>query len=217
MAIDTVLGNTNTTSSIPVGGSRSGTVDAAGDQDWYRITLVAGQQYRFDLSGAASADGALSDPYLRLLNSAGTEIRFNDDSGGTRDSSITFTAQAGGTYYLSAQGYLSSSGSYSLTATHVTGGGDVPGNTSTTASVTMGGSRTGTIGAGGDQDWYRVTLTAGHQYRFDLQGLSSGEGTLTDPFLRLLNGAGNPIASNDDTVGSLDSSITFTEIGRAHV
>jgi Ca2+-binding RTX toxin-like protein len=211
MAIDTVLGGTGTASSISVGGIVNGTIDAGGDQDWYRVTLVAGQQYRFNLQGVSGVDSPLADPYLRLLTGAGTEVAYNDDAAGTLNSSITFTAITGGTYYLSAQGFGSSIGSFSLAATNITSGaGDVPAGTSSSSSVAPGGSVVGMIDAGGDQDWYRVTLTAGHQYRFDLQGSSSGQGTLADPYLRLLNSAGTQLSFNDDAASSLDSSITFS-------
>src|SRR5687767_6735760 len=105
MAIDTVLGGTGTSSFLSVGGTGSGTVDVSGDQDWYRISLVAGQQYRFDLTGIAGVESPLADPYLRLLDSFGNEIAYNDDSGSTLNSSIIFTVTTGGTFYLSAQGF----------------------------------------------------------------------------------------------------------------
>src|SRR3972149_1126938 len=80
---DIVPANTGTGSTVSVGGSVTGTIDASGDQDWYQVTLVAGRQYRFDLQGAPSGQGTLGDTLLRLLNGSGVVIDLNDDSGGT--------------------------------------------------------------------------------------------------------------------------------------
>ena len=72
-----------------------------------------------------------------------------------------------------------------------------------------GGSATGNIETSGDADWFRITLTAGHTYRFDLQGSGSGHGTLSDPLLQLLNSTGTQLTSNDDYNG-LEPEITYT-------
>ena len=74
--------------------------------------------------GAPQAgQGTLSDPVLRLLNAAGTtELAFNDDSGGTLESSIIYTASQTGTFYLSVEAFLSGTGTFRLSAADVTGG-----------------------------------------------------------------------------------------------
>jgi serralysin len=90
-----------------------GYINTPGDQDWYKITLVAGQTYTFALSGFGR--GALSDAYVRLFNASGVEIAFNDDSGPLGNSLLTFTASASGTYYVSAGGWTTTTGQYLLT------------------------------------------------------------------------------------------------------
>src|SRR5689334_1549007 len=100
---DTVPGSTGTSSTMSSGTSVRGYINANGDQDWYAVTLTAGQTYTFALSGFGV--GALSDAYLRLLNSSGTQVAFDDDSGPLSNSKLTFTASTSGTYYISAQGY----------------------------------------------------------------------------------------------------------------
>ena len=100
---DTVVGSTGTSSTMSGGTSVRGYINTNGDQDWYRVTLTAGHHYTFALSGFGS--GALSDAYLRLLNSSGTQIAFDDDSGPLPNSKLTFTASTSGTYYISAEGY----------------------------------------------------------------------------------------------------------------
>jgi len=65
-------------------------------------------------------------------------------------------------------------------------------------ALALGTSQTGTIGDFGEGDWYKIDLVAGNTYVFDLKGDASGDGTLADPALRLLDGAGTIIKSADD-------------------
>jgi serralysin len=79
---------------------------------------------------------------------------------------------------------------------------------STTASVTVGSSVTSNIDTSGDVDWFRITLTAGQTYVFDLRGV-----TFTDTYLVLRNSSGTQLAFNDDVAsasGNYDSQIRFT-------
>ncbi|MEQ1890026.1 MAG: hypothetical protein ABL951_12745, partial [Alphaproteobacteria bacterium] len=59
---DDFLNSTITTGSIAVGGTANGNIEAAGDNDWFRVSLTAGHIYRFDLEGAPTARGTLADP-----------------------------------------------------------------------------------------------------------------------------------------------------------
>ena len=77
--------NTSTPGTAAVGGSVSGAIGTAGDQDWYLVQLIAGVTYIIQLSG-----GTLSDTYLRLYSSNGQLITENDDFNGL-NSQITFT------------------------------------------------------------------------------------------------------------------------------
>ena len=70
-------------------------------------------------------------------------------------------------------------------------------------------STTGNIESTNDADWFRVTLTVGHIYQFDLEGSDTGEGTLSDPFMVLLNSSGNQIASDFDSGAGLNARITY--------
>ena len=60
---------------------------------------------------------------------------------------------------------------------------DHPGSTDTGAAVAVEGSVAGEIEYAGDRDWFAVTLEAGKTYRIDLEGSSTGAGTLDDPYL----------------------------------
>ena len=83
--------------------------------------------------------------------------------------------------------------------------------TSTTGAIAVGGSSFGNIEVAGDTDWFRITLTAGKTYRFDLEGSATGQGTLSDPFLRLRDSTGAAVtnAFADDGGTGLNSRFTF--------
>jgi Ca2+-binding RTX toxin-like protein len=82
---------------------------------------------------------------------------------------------------------------------------DYEASTSTAGTVAIGGSATGNIEASGDQDWFRVQLTANGNYTFNLN-----RNTLGDPLLYLYDSNGSVVASNDDANGTLNSQITYT-------
>src|SRR5258707_1062406 len=78
---------------------------------------------------------------------------------------------------------------------------DYAASTATTGTVAVGGSTTGNIETTGDADWFAITLTAGVTYRFDLQGVGAGQGTLQSTYLHLYNGAGNFLLRDDSSGG----------------
>lgn len=80
----------------------------------------------------------------------------------------------------------------------------------TTGAVTVGTPVTGRVDSTTDEDWFRVTLQAGFSYRIDLRGNASGGGTLLDPYVRLLNGSGTVLSTDDDAGTGTDSQILFT-------
>jgi hypothetical protein len=193
-------------SGVPSGvGSRAGIINTAADQDWYRVTLRAGEQYEF-LAQAPNRGGAgtVLDPTLAVRNVFGTQLAFNDDSGGSLDSRILFTATSTGTHYLDVGGFSTSRGGYVVRA-H-----EVPGNTSTYATLSVGGTRTGDIHAAGDHDWVRINLVAGQSYNFQERGSPTGDGTLSDTFLFLRNSSGTILAQDDDSGVGFNSRINFT-------
>ena len=93
-------------------------------------------------------------------------------------------------------------------------GEDLPADTTTTGRVEVGGSVTGKVDRNSDRDWFAVDLESGKRYQFDLKGIGSGGGTLTDPRLRSIydaDGSSIPNTENDDVDGTtLDSRVTFT-------
>ncbi|WP_232628975.1 beta strand repeat-containing protein [Methylobacterium sp. Leaf118] len=184
---------------LSAGDTRTGRIGAAGDRDVFAIALTAGQTYSFDLVSTANGGTALDNAYLRLLNGSGTQILVNDDFN-TTNAHLTFKASTGGTYYLEAKSATATgTGHYAISAR--TGYDDLR-NTyngaGTLGALTVNGSLYGTIEAAGDRDIYKVVLTAGQTYSFDLFSSSNGGAGLDNAYLRLLNGSGTQILVNDD-------------------
>jgi serralysin len=88
----------------------------AGDHDWFRVSLVAGQTYTFAEVGTGVNN--LNDSLLTLRNSAGAFIVKNDDGLPNRNSLITYTATTTGTYYLDAASFSTTgTGQYAISVT----------------------------------------------------------------------------------------------------
>jgi hypothetical protein len=106
------------TSAAPVNGA----ITAAGQHDWYKIELSAGQLYEFSASGATSGGGTLAAPSVTLLASDGHTLQYStnlptytDDDGQLYDADpqLAFVAPYSGTYYMMVDG-LGGTGSYTL-------------------------------------------------------------------------------------------------------
>ena len=197
---DSIPGNTTTNQTVQVNTVASSAIDFFGDTDWWKVYLVSGTLYQFDLIGSAG-DGALTgltlvDPLLALRNSAGVQLSTDDESGLGQNSRLFYTPTTSGTYFLDAQEYgNNANGTYRLivNATPIAG------------ALTLGTPVTGSIDFAGDVDLYSVSLTAGVTYEFAVDG-----GTLIDPYLEVLNSAGATQNSDDDSGTGLNAYLTFT-------
>lgn len=93
------------------------------------------------------------------------------------------------------------------------GSDDYAASTSTSGSVSVGGTARGNIEAAYDADWFGVSLTGGTSYTFDLRGAPSGHGTNGDPLITGIYDASGAFISgtyNDDYGGSHDARVVYT-------
>lgn len=185
----------------------SGSLDAAGERDRYRLDLVAGQKYVIE-----TRLGTLYDTTLTLTGPNGAQVAYNDDLesgtvGRSRASRIVYTPTVSGTYYATVAGYSASyTGTYQIELAPVIDG---VGSTAATAyslgTITGGMMTSGRIDLPGDVDMFRVELTAGRTYRF-----STSLGTLPDSTLALFDRNGTTqLLVNDDSNGTKASQIDF--------
>ena len=194
------LASTNSAAVIAVNSSVTDRIGWQNDSsDWYRVTLIAGIQYQFDLIGVAN-DGYLSgltisDPRLFVRDSTGASVAYNDDSGVGLNARIYYTPAVTGTFYLDVQASANSFGTYSL----------VVNETPTAGAMAIGTAATGAIRFPGDLDLYSLTLVAGVTYGFSVDGNS-----LVDPYLELLDSSGATLLSDDDSGPGLGAFLTYT-------
>ena len=208
-----------TTGAVTVDGAATGEIDYGRDRDWFEVELEAGKAYEIDLEGSPTGEGTLRDPYLRgVYNANGNLIAgtTNDDGGAGRNSRVEFTAGEDTTYYVAAGAYANRKGTYKLSVTEVPD--DFAAATGTTGAVAVGGSATGEIDYRGDRDWFEVALDANKIYRIDLKGSRTGDGTLSDPFLRgVYDADGDRIAGTGNNNGGAgrNSRVEFTPTATA--
>ena len=192
---ETVNGTLATTD--PTNPTRTGSF-----RDDYLVTNVtAGQSVQLNLDAAF-------DTYLQVVNAATGEIvAFNDDSNGTLNSQLSFTAAAGVNYIARATSYSAgATGAYSL----ISNNGLLTSATPITTNQTLNGTLdttdpTNNLRPGRVFDGYLLTnLTAGQQVQVNL---NAG----FDAYLQIVNAAtGGIVAFNDDSNGTLNSQLTFS-------
>ena len=189
---DDYAADTSTTGTVAVGGSVTGNIEVAdpndwyaGDRDWFRVTLEAGNTYLIDLKGAATGHGTLADPYLRgIFDAEGTYIPGVGSGDAVSNSNgvnsrVLFTPPEAAAYYVEVRSSYGDgeTGTYTLSVSL----DDYAGDPSTTGTVAVGGSVEGAIDATGDRDWFKVRFEAGRTYQVDVKGEPTGDGTLADP------------------------------------
>ena len=198
-----------TTGEVDVDSSVRGEIDYRGDRDWFEVELEEGATYEIYLEGSPTGEGTLRDPYLRgVYDRNGNRLAgtTDDDGGVDLNSEVTFTAQYSGDHYVAAGGHLGKKGTYMLSVVKVPE--SVPDN-----FVAVGGSVTGEIDYRGDRDWFAVEFDAGKTYRIDLKGSRTGDGTLSDPYLRGIhdeNGVHIAGTRNDNGGAGRNSRVEFT-------
>ena len=77
------------------------------DIDLVRLNLDAGSRLVVTASSTA-VPGSLLDPYIRLFDESGSEVAFNNDFGGSRDSRLVYTVPQSGRYFLGVSGSANS-------------------------------------------------------------------------------------------------------------
>ncbi|MFN3944293.1 MAG: M10 family metallopeptidase C-terminal domain-containing protein [Allosphingosinicella sp.] len=111
ITIDNVPDDISSTVTLSVGQTIVNTLDYLGDQDFFRVELVAGKTY--EIGQYAHVGGPmgvpLADAYLELYDATGKLLVVADGGGPNTpsglDALLTFTPQASGTYFINARAY----------------------------------------------------------------------------------------------------------------
>jgi|CXWL01.1.fsa_nt_gi hypothetical protein len=204
LPVDEAAPGASTRARLALGQNVNSEIAYPNDSDWYRVRLAEGQAYRFTLAG--NGDAPLSDPILRVRNSAGEELALDDDGGDGLNSYLEFVAPSAGTYFLDVRSFSDGeTGGYTLAAAE----GDIPQNASTDATLAASGDyREGRLGAAGDHDWYRLDLAEAQSVRIALDA-SAGADSVGDPMVVVYGPDGAELARDDDGGAGLNAWLEF--------
>ncbi|WP_322495786.1 M4 family metallopeptidase [Chloroflexus sp.] len=197
------------------GAAQTHTFHIAGDQDWvYFDTVASSASYVIETFNLAAGN----DTVLELYNSSGALLAYNDDYSGLA-SRIGFTASSAQRFFVKVRHYSSSAGHsglrYDIRVTGVsatTPDPFEPDNTAATARAITPGTLDApnvtrhNFHVAGDQDWVRITTTAGNFYLFETANLDDRADTVITLFEP--NGT-TVIAENDDGGGGWASRLTW--------
>ena len=205
--------------SIAAGETFSGNMNSSDNDsstgDWIAINLVAGRDYRIQLT-----EGSASSVSMRLYDSTGTLYAYSNGSLNTSTTQvIQGTALESGSYYIAVK-YDSSYGSYTVTYdtvsldTTLTEFLDAPGTIATPYSIAAGetfkGNMNSADGNSSTNDWIAVNLVAGQTYHIQLT-----EGTISSATVKLYDSQGNLFTNATGSTNStafIDTTITNSGI-----
>ena len=218
----------DTLGTATLGASVRGKIETPNDRDWFAVTLEAGKLYHFNVKGAYNGGGTLVPPcFYGIFDADGNPVIDNGDNiegmvpefdryiGRRSGYSGYFTPDEDGTYFVSVGSWHVTPwrGTYTLLAEKIADS-DLPPNTSTTGTVTVGGSVTGRLDYDGDKDWFSIALAADKTYRIEVKGDVDDDygGTLHNPALVIFGSAGDRIDSTyDDNSGTgLNARLDFS-------
>ena len=153
-----IPGDKSTKATLPVSVARTlGTLERAGDSDWYRVTLKGDTDYTVDVSppetGYGFIEANLRDAGGKVLASATIDASDRD----TSDEGFEYHARRGGLYFLEYRGVANHRGDPYLARI----AGDCRTGTASRCALALGRRHGGLIAYQYDQDWFRVPLTVG--------------------------------------------------------
>lgn len=107
VAGDDIADDNTTTATLDVleGQAVTSSINHPLDEDWFKVSLTAGQAYEFNLT-PTNTSAAGPDLRLELVDSAGNIVASLDGGGMGASESLNFTATATGGYFLVVAGYL---------------------------------------------------------------------------------------------------------------
>lgn len=217
---DDYAGDSSTSGSLPGGGSTTGVINFDGDDDWFRVNLVAGVQYRFDVDILTSGATFSFDPWLRVFTPSGSQLR------SSLDGFLFYTPSVSGTYYVEVADWLGSVDLSPMTyrVSMSGGGGSAPPSTpppstppaqsddfgataATSGSLAVGSSATGEIEFDNDEDWFAVSLERGETYKFTLSDFG---GVILNPYLSVYSPSGQRLENTSLEEVTFSAQVTGT-------
>jgi Ca2+-binding RTX toxin-like protein len=188
------------------------------DLDQYYVHLRKGELYDFSLTGDSNGSAAyIHNP--SLIVSGNNQTATNDDGGAGLNATVRFVPAASGNYLVTVDGLgADGAGFYKLVVTATGFEYDIldhPGawlQVGADTRLAVGDTLVSEISHEHDADLVWVSLQAGEDYSIDVRGTASGDGTLDDPTLTLLDNDGQQLAFNDDGGIGPNAHLSFTPL-----
>lgn len=212
---DSVGGDTATSGQITVGTPVFGILETVGDQDWYRVSLTAGQRYFVNLTGDKHTEDPewASYPTIRILDGDGSLVVASQPRHFRESAFIDFVPETSGTYFISAED--AETGGFVLSVDT-----NIPESTATGNFLQQVFSSTGYVRAeaGFDDNWYRIDIPeyAYGEYALLIEATKAGLGNdLGVAYLQLFDADGNLVAdaANELPLAMLEAGTYYVSVG----
>ena len=194
---DDIVSSIDTSAILNVNNQASATLNTVNDRDWFKISMKKGGVYKFSLIG-----NSLKDPELRVRDSHGEQLLYNDHRNGWWNPTITYTANDNNVYYIDVGGI--DSGTYTIKCDNVYNPPEGTDNfigaeielPTDVATVFLNDAQAHSIGniiqdsieEQGDRKWYKINLQQARAYEFHQFGDS-----LQRPSMYIRDKTGTPI------------------------
>lgn len=183
--MDDFAGDNTTTGVLDFGGTTSGSIEIAGDIDWFAVGPTNGDTLRI----AVPNDNVI----LRLVDQFGNVVATSEYDFNADEFVLLAQVDAGETLYVEVVGNFGATGDYTLTTTGRED--DFLDNTNTSGLIVVDGVAVdGELNFDYDVDWVAINLTAG-----DIVEILSSNG---DVGINLLDAFGNILSTGVDTGSS---------------
>ena len=202
---------------------------------WSSLRLRAGQVVDFDIDTVQNGPGGLGS-YIRLFDSQGAELSFNDNATAPGESTTGYDAYLRYTFATAGTFYLGVSNSNNTAYNVVTGDGDTAGGLNSIGAyqvviqaivvppgdaddaineaIPLGAITTtpiisnNSVSPDTDVDMFGFTVAAGQVIDFDIDTVQNGAGGLGS-YIRLFNAQGTQLASNDNGAAPGENTVGF--------
>ncbi len=198
--MSSIAGNTSTTATLAPGATATHTIDATGDADWFAVTLGAGLSYSFTVQSNGGTGIGLPGPDLKFFDPLGNELDSVTNYSATT-ATISYRINTAGTYFMGVSDYnggLTGRYTVSWVATD-----NVRNDVLTNRTIAANGTATSKLDVAGDSDWFKLNMTAGLSYGFEVQGAVSAD-LLVGSDMQLRDGAGNQLDSSTTYSGTFN-------------
>jgi Ca2+-binding RTX toxin-like protein/subtilisin family serine protease len=229
MPADDVPSNFSTTVTLNAGDSFAGQLLLHNDQDWFRISLTAQQNYVFRVRASESGYGSLLDPVLEIRAANGTLIQSIDNGVISHEPATAFVPVSTDTYILvvKAANGQTDTGSYTLMTRAPDDHSDtLPGATLLARDTVADGNIQWSYGAFGvraydsigiatdaDEDWFK--FSAGANEVLSVAVTPTNGSALSRPLIEVVDATGRMFAMGDGLETARGSATATFKAGAA--